>query len=122
MRFVCLQIVQWIIDGRTYSAGQTVQLTGEGILTATAVVSDSGEKTFVETLEQTTTKTLYGYVKETDTRGSLNGGSAFADRLEGENAALPTIKVADTSKANAATGTIGTNMTEDSEAYEQYWP
>lgn len=116
------QIVQWTINGRTYDAGTTVQISAEGAVTATAVVSDAGAKEFIETLEQTTYKYLYGYVAEPSLRTSLNGGSAIANMVEGQNTALPTLKTANTATANPATDTPGTNMTTDSEAYDQYWP
>lgn len=123
------QIAQWVINGKTYDAGTAVQISGEGIITATAVVSDAGEKVFVKEQEQTSYKYLYGYVQgESDSDSSL---IAFSDSYSGtqigatvgnSSGALPAAKVANASTANAANDTPGTNMTTDSAAYEQYWP
>lgn len=118
------KITQWVINGKTYNAGQTVTVTGDGIINATAVVSNTGAKTFVETLEQTTYKYLYGYVAEakvtkTETAPNLNV-NIVGTPGNTENFALTSPKLADATKANAATDTPGTNMTTDSAAYANY--
>lgn len=116
------KISKWTINGKTYNAGETVTLTGEGVISATAVVVNTGEKTYVETLEQTTTKNLYGYVKDSSIKESSDGGTMIGDKLTNKNAAFITVDLANTSTANAATDTPGTNMTTDSTQYDQYWP
>ena len=117
-----MKITRWIINGTTYNAGETVTVTGNGIISAAAVISDAGEKTFVETLEQTTVKNQYGYVKETNLRESLNGGTILGETMNGQNATLPAAAVANPSTANASTDKVGTNMTTDSAEYDQFWP
>ena len=119
------KIAQWVINGKTYNAGETVTVTGDGIINATAVVVNAGDKIFVETLEQTTYKYLYGYVAEAVVQDSTDAPN-FSYNLIGtmgttQNAALAQPKLADISKANAATNTPGTNTTTDVALYSNYW-
>lgn len=120
------KIVQWVINGKTYNAGETITVTGDGIITATAVVSDNGAKTFVETLTQTTYKYLYGYVAESKVTKTETAPN-FSYNLIGipgttENAALASAKIANVSNADAATDTLGINTTTDSGAYADFLP
>lgn len=120
------KIDRWIINGKTYKAGTTVTVTGNGILTATAVVSDNGAKTFVETKNQTTYKYLYGYVAEnkvTKTEDPPDLTVNVIGTVGGkENAALSSVKTANVTNADAATDKPGTNTTSDAAAYNQFWP
>ena len=119
------RITRWKINGQYYDAGTEVSISGEGIITAEAVVVDVGAETFVETKEQTTTRTQYGYVQESSTRTSKNGGSQIGSQV-GQNAAFPKPLLADATKAKAnndeTKDVLGTNMTKDSAAYSQYHP
>ncbi|MBQ3507854.1 MAG: hypothetical protein IJA91_04815 [Clostridia bacterium] len=125
-----MQINQWIINGKTYNAGQTITLTGEGKFMATAVVTSVGEKKLVNTIEQTSYKYLYGYVKgeevkDAELAGNFShtpSGTKIGNTVTSSSGAYPSTKIADPTKANANTGTIGTNMTENSSDYQQFWP
>lgn len=120
------QVVQWIINGRTYNAGQTVQITGDGILAATAVVSDASEKTFVETKTETTYKYLYGYVAESKVTKTETAPDLTVNIIgtpgSTQNAALSSAKIASVSNADAATDKPGTNTTTDPALYSDFWP
>lgn len=118
-------ITKWIINGRTYNAGQEVTVSGEGIITATAVVTDVGAERFVETKTQTTYKYLYGYVAEakvTETETAPDMAS-YHNITTGttQNETLAQPKLANIANANAATDTPGTNTTTDSSGYTNYW-
>lgn len=120
------KITKWVIDGKTYNAGETISVSGNGIITATAVVNNNGSKTFVETKSQTTYKYLYGYVAETKVTKTESAPDLTCNIVgtvgNTESAALTSVKIANVSNANASTGTLGTNTTTDSAAYASFWP
>lgn len=125
------KIVKWIIDGVTYNAGTEYTFTKQGVLTAAAVVSDVGEPTPIGVPEaKTQTKSLYGYIKGQEVKdqevagyfGHTASGQMIGEKQTSQNSAYPTVKLADETTANAATDTIGTNMTDDPKDYKRFWP
>lgn len=126
------RVAKWLINGKEYTAGETVTLENEGIITATAVVGNLGTEALVDTVEQTSYKYLYGYVKSNEVKDYeiFSGwvvnhkptGNMIGSTVTSEGGAYPTPKIANASTANANTDTPGTNMTANSGDYMNYWP
>ena len=118
--------------GNLDDAGTTVQLTGEGVITAKAVATSAGEKIQNPNKSPqvtTTYKYLYGYVAGalvyTEKSGiSSNyyengyslGKSPYTDH-ENYTAVTSAPDISVPTLANAATDTVGTNMTTDADGY-----
>ena len=127
-----MQILKWVINGVAYDAGETISITADGLITATAIVSEVSAKVQNPDKEPTVTtayKYLYGYVKGSSVSTTKVGSNYYEDgsllngvysEYSDYTSVTSTPSLAVPSSANAATDTVGTNMTTDPDGYSTF--